>query len=235
MIRIAIVEDEASASAPLHKFLDEYCQKNNLAAEVKVFDNPVTFLEAFKANFDILFLDIVMPDMDGIRLAHKIRESDGQIPIIFVTNMKQFAIQGYEVEALDFIVKPVAYYDFEIAFRRALRKLESLGEEFVYIPVKGGAKRIPVSDIRYIETAQHKLIWHLSDGQVEAAGNLKDIEQSLYAYGLRRCNHCYLVNMRYVTQVLENSILLGPDEEELQISRSKKKTFLSELSKYWGG
>ena len=92
-----------------------------------------------------------------------------------------------------------------------------------------------VSDLRYVEVSLHRLIYHLIEESVETGGNLNDVEQALYPLGFRRCNHCYIVNMRYVTEIRENSVILGPGAEELQVSRSKKKAFLGELSKYWGG
>lgn len=234
MITVAIVEDEPAAAAVLQRYVEQYC-KNKIPHEVKIFNNPVTFLDAFKLNFDVIFLDIMMPDMDGIRAAHKVRERDPEVPIIFVTNMRQFAIKGYEVEALDFIVKPISYYGFEIAFRKALRSLARREEKEITIPVRGGAKRVYASDLRYVEVSLHRLIYHLLEEDIETGGNLKDVEAVLYPFGFRRCNHCYIVNMRYVTDVRENSIVLKPGQEELQISRSKKKAFLGELAKYWGG
>lgn len=235
MITVAIVEDEPDAAATLKNYIEQYCKKGIIPHEVKVFGDPVSFFDAYRVNFDVIFLDIMLPDMDGIRAAHKIRERDGEVPIIFVTNMRQLAIKGYEVGALDFIVKPVSYYGFEIAFRKALRSLSRSKAELITIPVRGGAKRVPVSDLRYVEVSLHRLIYHLVEEEVETGGNLKDVEEALYPFGFRRCNHCYIVNMRYVTEVRENSIVLGPEAEELQISRSKKKAFLGELSKYWGG
>lgn len=235
MISVAIVEDEPASSAVLQKYIDQYCTNEPISYEVKVFDNPIAFFDSYKVNFDVIFLDIMMPDMDGIRAAHKIREYDAEVPIIFVTNMRQFAIKGYEVSALDFIIKPVSYYGFEIAFRKALRDLSRVKMQLITIPMRSGAKRVPVSDLRYVEVSLHRLIYHLLEADIDTSGNLKDVEAALYPFGFRRCNHCYIVNMRYVTEVRENSIVLGPESEELQISRSKKKAFLSELSKYWGG
>lgn len=235
MIRVVIVEDEGSSAETLKEFIDKYCKKASLAYEVKIYENPVSFLDAYRVDFDVIFLDILMPDMDGIRVAHKIRESDSEVPIIFVTNMRQFAIKGYEVGALDFIVKPVTYYGFEIAFRRALRDLERNKEAQLTVSVKGGVKRVNISDIRYVEVSKHRLIYHTVGEDIETNGNLKDVYSYLYDFGFRRCNHCYIINMRYVTEVLESSIMVGPESEELQVSRSKKKDFMAELLKYWGG
>lgn len=235
MITVAIVEDEPDAAATLKNYIEQYCKKAPFPHEVKLFGDPVSFFEAYRANFDVIFLDIMLPDMDGIRAAHKIREQDGEVPIIFVTNMRQLAIKGYEVGALDFIVKPVSYYGFEIAFRKALRGILQRAGVWVTISVRGGAKRVAVSDLRYVEVSLHRLIYHLVEEDIETGGNLKDVEEALYPFGFRRCNHCYIVNMRYVREIRENSVILGPGAEELQVSRSKKKAFLGELSKYWGG
>lgn len=234
MLTIAIIEDEIDAAEVLQNYIGAYCNGAQIAYEVKIFGNAVDFFDAWKTNFDIIFLDIMLPDIDGLRAAHKIRERDSEVPIIFVTNMRQFAINGYEVSALDFIVKPVTYYGFEIAFRKALHNLLRNNSAHITIPLKGGDKYVQVSNIFYVEVSQHKLIYHTADEDIEAGGVLKNVEELLFPYGFRRCNHCYIVNMRYVKEVRDNSVIIGPNGDELQISRSKKKTFLNELSKYWG-
>ena len=92
-----------------------------------------------------------------------------------------------------------------------------------------------MSDLGYVEVSLNGRICHVIEESVVTGGNVKDVDQARYPLGFRRCNHCYIVNMRYVTEIRENSVILGPGAEELQVSRSKKKAFLGELSKYWGG
>ena len=233
MIKIAVVDDEREFSDHLKQCLMQYAEKMSLAVDIQTFNDSVMFMERFRSDYDILFLDIEMPDLDGIRLATKIREKDAAVPIIFVTNMKKMAVHGYQVNALDFIVKPIHYYAFELTFKKALRSLAREDVKFIVFSVKSGFRRLNSRDIRFIEVFARKLVVHTDSETFEAYGTLREIEEQLYPYGFRRCNSGYLVNLRFVTGVEKDDVLLNDDR--LAISRPRKQIFLKELMSYWGG
>lgn len=234
MIKIAIVDDEEQFSDHLKRCLMQYAEKMSLTVEILTFNDSVMFMERFRSDYDILFLDIEMPDLDGIRLATKIREKDTAVPIIFVTNMKKMAVHGYQVNALDFIVKPINYYAFELTFKKALRCLaRSDRAKCIVFSVKSGFRRLNACDIRFIEVFARKLIVHADGESFEAYGTLKELEDELYSEGFRRCNSGYLVNLRFVTGVEKDDVILKDDR--LGISRPRKQNFLKELMSYWGG
>lgn len=232
MIRIVVVDDEEEEITMLCEYLRDYCGKSDLNAEILTYTNPIVFLEKYRGDCDLIFMDIEMPDMDGIEVCRRIRQFDDRVPIVFVTNMKKLAIRGYEVNALDFVVKPVNYFAFELTLKKALRYMFRRGDQAISVPVKAGVRRIDIAEIRYIEMVARKLVFHVRDEQIESHGTLKDYEKRLYEDGFRRCNNCYLVNVRYVTGYCKDTVSVGGDV--LQISRPKKKEFLYELTNCWG-
>ena len=121
MYRIALVEDELDAADALAAFLDRYAQERGLDFALARFTNAMDF-ELTKESFDLVFMDIQMPGINGMEAAHLLRTYDEVTPIVFVTNLAQYAVRGYEVDALDFIVKPVTYFNFRMRMDKAMRQ-----------------------------------------------------------------------------------------------------------------
>ena len=114
MIRIGIVGDEKQERDQLKQALARFGAENGTELNVQEFDCAAVYLAAQDRDFDILYLDIDMPQMSGMELAEKIRETDQDVILIFCTNLQQFALNGYSVGALGFIVKPIQWYSFHI-------------------------------------------------------------------------------------------------------------------------
>lgn len=233
MINVAIVEDEKSAADVLLSYLDKYTEATGVEFHSKCFENPIVFLTEYTGNYDLVLLDIELPDMNGMEAAKKIREWDKNVTLIFVTNMAQYAIKGYEVGAMDFIVKPVTYYDFSLKLGRAVESIRSRNDVKIPVTSDDVVRCLTVTELTYIEVIKHEVIYHLADGSVlRSYGTLKKIEEQLLGAGFAKCNHCYLVNLRYVTELNGNTVLVGKDE--LQISHPKRKNFLKALNDYLG-
>lgn len=232
MINIAIVEDEEVASKKLESYFERmYAENREEEFSVKIYQNAVNFLHNFKLQFDIVLMDIEMPYMNGMDAAAKLRELDSMVTLIFVTNMMQYAVKGYEVKALDFIVKPVHYDTFAMKIMRAVRDVHSRKDEYFTIRAKNGAVRILVSDIAYVEVARHNLMFHTNTNIIEARGRMTDVESKLSKYHFLRCNICYLVNPKHIKRITTGCVYIL--NTELQISRPKKKSFLESLVKYF--
>ena len=231
--RVCIVEDNRDAYARLQNVLGEYGEKKNYQFTVSHYADALDFLEEFRCNFDFIFLDIELPDINGMEVARQIRNKDKQVIVIFVTNMAQYAVKGYEVDALDFIVKPVQYTAFSMKMDRAVERFRSTQDREIWITEGNGKRRLRTSEIKYVEVVHHSVIYHTVDGNYKAYDQLKNVCNMLKDAPFALCNRCFLVNLRFVTAIEEFSVTVAG--EELQISRNKKKEFLKSLNEYLGG
>lgn len=228
-MRIAVVEDDEKYMAVLCEFLKRYEKENNKSFAISKFSDGLDILDEYKAEWDVILMDVEMPHLDGMTTAKKIREYDTNVLIIFITNMAQYAIHGYEVDAMDYVLKPVSYPAFAMKMRKVCRKIADRDDRFLVIQSQGMHVKILVMSIIYIEVADHKVIYHTEKEEYSTFDTLKNIEKMLNDKFVR-CNHCYLVNMRYVDGIKDDNVILG--NTTLKISRTKKKMFLERLSEY---
>lgn len=232
MISIAIVEDEKEAQDALVGCIEKYGKENGEEFSIVRFDTATDLLKNYNSAYDIIFMDIVLPGMNGMTAAKKLRETDKDVTLIFVTNMVNFAVRGYEVNALDFIVKPVVYDPFSMKMDKAVDVVRSRTSAKVTIHANGMLKVIYASDISYIEVMRNSVTYHTTQGDFKVRSSMKDVESAFAGSSFVRCNVCYLVNLRYVTQVCGDCVTVGGDE--LHISRAKRKQFLEALTDYLG-
>ncbi len=232
MLRIAIVEDEESYISVLEKYLEKYKQESGEQIEVTVYHDGDEIAASYRAQFDIILMDIEMNFVDGMTAAEEIREVDSSVFIIFITNSPQYAIKGYEVGALDYILKPVPYFTFSQKLGRAIKKLKKRSEKWLTIAIKGGVMRMAISDIYYIESEGHNLIYHTAQGCAISSATLKSVEPEMEKMEFVKINKCYLVNMEHVDGVKDKYAVVHG--ENLLISRPRMKPFMQELTRYWG-
>ncbi|MDR0885527.1 MAG: LytTR family DNA-binding domain-containing protein [Clostridiales Family XIII bacterium] len=232
MIRIAIVEDEAAYRETLVNYIHRYKQESGELIEVKTFKDGFEILEGYKHEYEIILLDVQMPFVDGMLTAKEIRTMDTDVVLIFITNMAQYAIHGYAVDAMDYVLKPISYFAFSQRLERAISRMKKRTEHNISINVKGGSRQLNLSDIFYIESQNHNLIYHTSQGDFISSGALKNIEAELQSMYFERGNSGYLINLRHVDALQDGCAIVNG--EALALSRSKKKTFMDALTKYIG-
>lgn len=234
-MRIAIVEDNQTEMERLCSHFDRYQREYQQKFELVWFDNGLKFLEAFNQNFDVIYLDVQMPLMDGMTLATKIREIDRTIPLIFVTNYVQYAIDGYKVDASDFLLKPVKYFNFCEHFKRIEDRFKRQ-EDAIAITSSEGIVKILLDELYYVESNAHIILYHVfSNGAekvLETSDTMKNVEQKLADYNFYRCNNSFIVNLKHVAGISGNDVLIA--DTKLPISRPRKKAFMNALTEYMG-
>ena len=145
MIRIAVAEDEKSYRDTLKEYLERYQKESGRGIEVTFYTDGDGLVEEYYMQYDIILMDIQMKFMDGMSAAREIRNKDPEVVIIFITNMDQYATKGYEVEAMDYVLKPVSYFMFSEKIERAVLRMQNRNAQYVLVDIKGGMKKVDLN------------------------------------------------------------------------------------------
>lgn len=233
MIHIAIVEDEEKERLAIKDFTEKYFASRQEPISIRMFTDGDELLYDYPEDLDILFLDIQMKRMDGIAAAKKIRTFDEKVILLFVTNMVQFALEGYSVDAADFIIKPLSYESFCARMERVMRRLDAAKERFITCNNGRETLYVRINELSYAETLNKRTILHRLDGSTQTVTDpLYLLENQLKPYGFYRCHNAFLVNMRQIRGVNAADITVG--SETIPLSKHRKKEFLSEMAAYLG-
>ena len=235
MLNIGVLEDEADQRIELTRFLARYKETHEgFSYRLEVFESGKQLMTGYHEGIDLLFMDIRLPDMLGIDVAREIRKTDETVMIVFVTNLSQYAIDGYSVNAFDYILKPLLYSAFEAKLDR-IRNILSRNKtkNILTLRTKQETFHLPVDTIVFVEISGHDLLFHTVRRDYCAWGTLAKYEEELPGALFSRCNACYLVNLKYVISMRGGFV--NVNGTELAVSRTRKKAFLGDLAKYKGG
>lgn len=230
MIHIALVEDEEEYRKEFLSYLRRYEQESGRQFRISVFSDGEDIVSSYKADYDLILMDIAMRFMDGMTAAEKIRELDQEVVIIFITNMPQFVMKGYAVDALDYVLKPVNYFAFSQRIERAISRMSRRREQYFTVPVRGGIRKLSVSNILYVEVQDHDLLFHTRNESILTRGSLAEVEAKLGNAGFFRCNKYCLVNLAFADSLQGIDLVVAG--EHIQVSRAKKKAILDALNNY---
>ena len=230
MISICIVEDELSQAELLKKYINKYGNATKQPFNITHLSDGIDLVDDYKGQFDIILLDIQMKHLDGMAAAEKIRKVDSDVIIIFITSTVQYAVQGYAVDALGYVLKPVPYTQFEQLFDKAITRVNAK-KQHVYVKVSVDDKQIKLDcdTISYIESQRNNVIIHTDERDYITAGPLKKFDEMLMEHGFSKCHNAYIVNLSRVEAVQKEEVLLT-NGVELPISRARKKEFMAALT-----
>lgn len=228
-MNIAIAEDDPRFAAQLQEYLDQFAKEHRLQFAVKHFSDGTALINAYDHTFDLLLLDVDMPGIDGISTARHIRERDPDVLLMFITNLAQFAIRGYEVDALDYVLKPVSYYALSMKMKKVLRIWRDRDDRAIFLKRDGERIRIPISWIYYVEVYSHDLCYHTAQGDIKPSSGqtMNQVERELAQYGFARCHNCYLINLHYVDEMSGTAVQVAGNT--LPVSRNRRKGLLEAL------
>lgn len=229
MLNVAIVEDDSHCAEQLEEYLRKFGIEQRLRLEIRRFSDGAALVNAYDHTFDLLLLDVNMPGMDGISAARQIRALDSDVLLMFITNLAQYAIKGYEVDALDYMLKPVSYGTLSMKLKKALRVWRGRDNRAVFVRQEGERVRLPISRIYYVEVSSHSLCYHTADGDITPTGGqtMRQVERELAQYRFVRCHNCYLINLRFVDGLSGSTVQVAGNV--LPVSRSRRKDLLDAL------
>lgn len=233
-MNIAIVEDDISNASSLIKHLERFSKENDITIDYTHFHNGMDFLTPYSPSFDVIFLDIEMPMINGIEVAKKIRKCDSDVIIIFITYMAQYAIDGYSVQALDYILKPVKYYPFSMKMKQVTQILASKQTDCLIISNQSGKIKLELNRLKFVEVKDHTLYYHTTNDCFSSTSypSLTKLTKHLSSKGFVRCHQGYLVNLHFVQKYEKNHVQIG--DNLLPLSRTYYKNFIQSLLNYWG-
>ena len=232
---IALVEDNVKDAEEINSHFRRFASESGEHFDIKWFKTGSEFLSSYKPVYDMVLMDINLhAELTGMDLARFLRKLDNEVVLIFITSLAQYAVEGYEVAALDFIVKPVGYTTFKRKINRALQHCFQKQENEIILNLRAGVVyRTSPSHIKYVEIQGHSIIIHSTEGNLEAYGSLKQLETELDANQFVRCHRSFLVNLSYVRAIHGLTVLVG--DEELPVAKLKRAEFMQALNKYLGG
>ncbi len=232
--RILIVEGSPAEADVLREHLNRYAEERGLSFAVTVLSSAVEFVNASHPA-DLIFMDIDLPGINGMEAAQILRGYDEQTPLVFVTNLAQYAIKGYQVDALDFMVKPVQYDDFSLRMDRAMRLVRRTSKGTVAIPTPDGIRVVRLDDVLYVDIVKHDLHYHLAGepNPLRVRGTITKVAEELAEKDFLKIAASCVINMAQVARIRATSVVMS-DGTELFFSRSQRKAALERLTAYVG-
>ncbi len=231
-MKIGIVEDDPNSVNIIQDFLLRFQRESGENFSICTFSDGDEITENYAFDCEILLMDIEMKRIDGLTAASYIRKIDKDVLIIFITNSPQYAVRGYTVNALSYLLKPVSYFCFSETLTKAIRILKRNMGNYILLHMKGQIIRVCSKDIYYVESVKHQLIVHTAQGDYTVLNSLKNFEKEA-GKNFIRCNNCFLINLKYLTEIRENDAVVGGTP--LTISRSRRKNLIESFTKYCGG
>lgn len=227
---VSILDNDNLSVETLKQYLDQYSKESGVSFKVNIFSKGKNLIAGYGKGADIVFISLDTADIDGIEVAKKIRNIDQRVAIILMAKTSARAIEGYMVDACDFIVKHIQYNDFVSKIKKAFDFCERQSIRKVWIKGNECVAYIKPYEIYYIEVRLHYLTYHMIRGEIVSRDSMKQVEERLAQYYFVRINHSFLVNLMYVDAIKNDAIYLNG--KELKISRSRKKEVVQKYISY---
>ncbi len=227
-MRIAICDDEPQCRQQAVQAINE-CTKS-LDILTDVFENGNAFLRSFQKNpYDLVFLDIEMPEIDGISLARKLRELSRDVPIVFLTSHIEYALEGYEVNALRYLTKPIQSEKLQELLGYVLERMQE--QRTLWLKTDMGEERVLIKEILYMEAQNQNILIRTADRDYLVRYNLGEYEKELSQDGFFRIHRGYLVSLRHIRNLGKHEVTLS-ENTTLPVSRTKEKALKEAIFQY---
>lgn len=229
MLLISIVDNSEQDIAQLHSLLEIYFRRTGTAYIQRVYKSGMDFVRSSE-NSDIVFLETRLDRLDGLETARIMRKLGSEAQLIFLSRSPELAIQGYAVDALDFLLKPLDPAAVTFALDKAISRIESRSSTFLALKLPNGTASVRANDITYVEVFDHNLVYHTTGGDYTVRGRLSDVYEKLDHDKFIACNRSFIVNLRHVTAIGGDHVMLG--STKIAVSKSHRREIQSRFSAY---
>ena len=230
LIRIAICDDEKHMSDHIRAMTSDFFRKKNKEIQLRTFSSGEELL-SYDGQIDILFLDIQMKGMDGIETARKLRDSKFQGFLIFITVLKEMVFQSFEVQAYDYLVKPVDEKQFEKTMERLYTSMQNVGKYSLLVQKGYEGRIIREDEIVFCEVIDRKIYLNLTSGEVvDYYERIENLETKLGSHFFR-CHRSYLINLKHL-KGYKNGTACMDNGKEVPVSRLRSREFSGVVLQY---
>ena len=240
MLRVAVCDDEEVQQELMASYVHDWAKRYNHTVEVRCFDSAEAFAFAWEDAlatgedaFDILLLDIQLEGQNGVELARRLRKRDDRIQIIFITGLEEYMNEGYEVDALHYLLKPIRRVKFYRVLIRAVERLQRTRRS-ILVESRAGVIRIPEGRIRVVEAAGHNVNVETSDGILILHQNITKMQAELPPQQFFRCHRSYLVNLAFVHSIKRGEVTMDSGRK-IPIGQSYSEAFNQAFIHYYTG
>lgn len=235
MWTIGICDDEQDMRTQLKDALLRFSGEVNEPLEFICYRSAEELTQEISPKVDILLLDIRMGKLSGMEAARRLRDKGFQLPIIFITTMAQYAIEGYSVHAFSFLKKPIQYQQLKLVLCDAIRVLRRGRGDSIQLTWNGQTMHVQTQDILYLEAYGHRVDMHMVNGEVlPCSPSLSELEEMLGPFGFYRAHKSYLINFEYLQKV-ELTELVFANGLTLPLSKHRRKDLRIAFANYCGG
>jgi DNA-binding LytR/AlgR family response regulator len=234
MYQIAICDDEQSFIQELKINLERYAADTGREFCFFEFHDGIELLENYQPDFDLIFMDIKMEKLSGLKTAEEIRKTDSTVGLFFLTSLSQYVWKGYEYGAINYLLKPMKYGRLKMELDRFFSRYQGREEGYLSFSNDNGKYKVLYKNLRYAETQKRNVLLHF-DGQEQVIyKNMKEMASLLETQRqFARCHASFIVNMAYVKSV-ENLEAVLTTGERVPISQPKRREFMAKLADFWG-
>ena len=235
-MKIVLCDDDRNFVDLMFNYVERICvELDEKLVTVIPFCSGEDFLQYFKEirNIDIIILDILMKGINGIEVARKIRDTDPNIQILFLTSIKNYVFEGYNLNAVNYLLKPIRYNILKNELRKAIGNVHNLPDLYFVEKNDNGVFKIYIDEIVYIETYMRKTRIHTQNDVIISYKSMKVHMAQLGNADFYMIHESFIVNLRYIKKVVEYDVVLL-DGEILPVSKNRKKAFMQKMSIYYG-
>ncbi len=229
MLSIAVCDDEVIECCNMAKRIKEIMEEMKIPCIIHQFRSGGELLQTLE-NFDIVFLDIIMQDLDGMKTAQIFREKSSNKILIFVSSSREYVFEAYDVEAFQYLLKPVDGRKLKNVLQKAVHKTESRSQEFIIVSRERQRKKLFLDDIYYFEIKGRTIDVHGPEDIFTYYEQIGELENKLRDKGFFRCHKSYLVNLKYVDRYNRQEVILE-NGEKIVIAKRRYDEFVQEVLK----